>query len=72
MTEIDIFNELVTLRNELLSAKNVIDQSPEVKTSRRLQGTIARCTVLLSRLREQLNVAQTDNTEAKPDGEQST
>lgn len=68
MTQNDIFNELITLRNELLGAKNLIDQSPEVKTSRRLQGTIARCTVLLSRLcpkREENVVQETDGQTAE-------
>jgi len=73
MTENEVFNELLTLRNELLSAKNLVDQSAEVKTSRRLQGTIARCTVLLTRLNQgqKPDVAQTignQENEAVSDG----
>lgn len=58
MTQDEVFQEVMNLRNELLSSKNLIDQSPEVKTSRRLQGAISRCTVLLTRLSKgQSNVA---------------
>lgn len=52
MCEMSVLQELVTLRNDLLSAKNLIDQSPEVKTSRRLQGAITRCNTVLQRLAE--------------------
>ena len=51
-----IWQELMTLRNDLLSAKNLIDQSPEVKTSRRLQGAIARCSEIMNRLEQSHSV----------------
>ena len=63
MTQTYVLNEVITLRNELLSAKNLIDQSPEVKASRRLQGTIARCTQLLSRMTQK---GETPDVAQKP------
>ena len=62
MNQIEMFNEIMNLRNELLSAKNLIDQSPEVKTSRRLQGAITKCSVLLDKLNKELKDVASTNT----------
>ena len=65
LTPEEIFDEVMNLRNDLLSSKNIIDQSAEVKTSRRLQGAITRCGILLSKL--QKNVVKETNRETGSD-----
>lgn len=69
MAEINVLQELVTLRNELLSAKNLIDQSPEVKTSRRLQGAVTRCNAVLRELARGNNYVAQEALSQEPSGD---
>lgn len=61
----DAFRDVL---NDLMSAKNILDSSPEVKTSRRLQGAIAKCSLTCNRIEEKIrgdhdSVVQKNNSE---------